>query len=152
MNTQLETALAAVRDAVLAKTITEVRGALIAMTITEEVSADAASYPPPYLERRPDPAYAPLLALVQTSCPRLHKPHWHFGQHFRAKDDCGRLISMAAYWEAAPDGALAGALWVAISLIAPFPTLVHIHSVMGAEHPDSKALEAVLKWLRMEGA
>ena len=112
--------------------------------------------------RVPDPAYAPLLALVREerniicvdlTCfadgkyrGGLRKDHLH-----------PELVTRTAYWEAAPNGALEGALIKALSPLAsisgdPADNLVASlgHLLWRQDDTRLAALEAVEAWLKGE--
>ena len=92
-----------------------------------------------YIE--PDPTYAPLLALVKETCPCL-SPH-------RTLCICNgtSYLTRTAYWQKAPEGAFAGALYRAMCSIAPLRVVTDCSYAMDRETPDLVAAEVVLKWL-----
>ena len=87
----------------------------------------------------PDPAYAPLLALVKGDCPAR-------GYHY----------SCADYWAAAPDGALAGALLYAMWRLwerqgrdeAIADVARDLASLQMLPDCDQVTVEVVTNWLR----
>lgn len=136
----------------LAKVLEAVQKALLAKTIIVEMLADAGSMPPPYLELRADPAYKLLLALVQEKC--LIGPYHkrHYGP--LACQGTG-FVLRTAYWEAAPNGALAGTFLQTLGSLSPkLPTrginLPPISWGVRGRNPDLEILEAVLAWLTQE--
>lgn len=93
----------------------------------------------------PDPAYAPLLALVREEAARA--------------DENGSLYhhSRTAYWRAAPEGTLAGALfrvlwqgWAASGAGIHNQTNVIVAAIKETDNPDQTAAEVVLAWVKGE--
>lgn len=118
-----------------------------------------------------DPAYAPLLALFQEDCKHPNSA-WRDTAGFQAFcPDCGvqweptpghlavpaGVVSRFPYWQAAPDGALAGAIYRAIRvrhLELPYDAMDFAESWWDAmrsdANPDQAALEVLEKWLKGE--
>lgn len=100
----------------------------------------------PCSESDPLLSYAPLLALFEGVC-SPEKPHYHSGA-------CPQVINRLDYWQAAPNGALEGALLKAGDKTSSLDLRVALINMVGrhdpavvAEDTRQQALEAVLDWL-----
>ena len=134
MNTQLETALAAMQKAILAKQVVYHN--------PDDLGGEIGTN---YYE--PDPAYAPLLALVQEECP-YEGTHKYFTVPCDLCQD--GYILRTAYWQVAPNGALEGALLKCLRLLRASSAGILVNLLNLEGDTRIKALKLVLAWLRDE--
>ena len=101
---------------------------------------------------KPDPAYAPMLALFRGPCTNGN----HNGPFCRlcgSKDYKVGYVSRLGYWQEAPEGALPGALRIAAKEFDGLRILLQEHNLMGWDlwykvNPNQVVLEVFEQWLK----
>lgn len=133
-----------------------VRAKLEAKTIPLTIQAVPGIIPQPYMALEPDPAFAPLLAVFREECKHPYAT-WHdpitlsaFCPYCKVEwlptpDNLSgpiRYFTRIAYWEAAPEGALAGAIIVALRSL-PVKGIRDFGNPWVEPNPDTFALSSL---------